>query len=187
MMRRAIITVFLACLAAPAAAQTSDGNFSELLSPSLAAGAKAMHATIRRDLAEAAEGMTAEEFAFKPTPQVRSFGELVGHVANANFYFCSLAKGEPSPAKANFEKVAAKADLVKAIKDAVAYCDGAYNSATDASFGEKIKAELPVLGGGNPRGTTLMFNVAHNNEHYGNVVTYMRLKGHVPPSSEPKK
>ena len=72
-----------------------------------------MHATIRRNLAEAAEAMPAEEYAFKPTPQVRSFGELVGHVANANFFFCSQAKAEKSPATANYEKAADKVAIVK--------------------------------------------------------------------------
>src|SRR5438445_6533744 len=109
MLRVAIVTVFIASLAVPAAGQTSDGDFHDALSMSMAAGAKAMHATIRRDLVEAAEAMTAEEYAFKPVPQVRSFGELIGHVANANFYFCSQVKGEKSPATANYEKVADKA------------------------------------------------------------------------------
>ena len=139
MVRRAIITVFLACLAAPAAAQTSDGNFSDALSPSLAGGAKAMHATIRRNLAEAAEAMPAEEYAFKPTPQVRSFGELVGHVANANFFFCSQAKAEKSPATANYEKAADKAALVKALNDSLTYCDGAYAATTDANFQQLVQ------------------------------------------------
>ena len=178
MIRTLVFTVVLACSALPAAAQTGG---------SLAGSVKAMHGMVAQNLVAAAEKMPEAEYAFKPTPDVRSFAELIGHVANANFYFCSMAKGEASPAKTNFEKATAKADLVKGIKDAIAYCDTAYNSATDASFAEKIKAPLPVLGGDNPRGTTLIFNVAHNNEHYGNVVTYMRLKGHVPPSSEPKQ
>jgi uncharacterized damage-inducible protein DinB len=182
MMRRAIITVFLACLATPAAAQTSDGNFSELLSPSLAAGAKAMHATIRRNLAEAAEAMPAEEYAFKPTPQVRSFGELVGHLANANFFFCSQAKAEKSPATANYEKAADKAALTKGLNESLAYCDGAYAATTDANFQQLV--QMAGQGAGQTaRGALLMFNTTHNNEHYGNMVVYMRLKGHVPPST----
>src|SRR4051794_40834224 len=101
MLRLTITTVFLAALALPAAAQTSDGGYWEALSPSNAAVAKAMHATIRRDLAEAADAMPADDYAFKPTPQVRSFAELVGHVVNANFFFCSQAKGEKMPATMN--------------------------------------------------------------------------------------
>jgi uncharacterized damage-inducible protein DinB len=182
MLRRIVVTAFLACVAIPVAAQTSDGNFTDALSPSLAASAKAMHATIRRNLAEAAESMPAEEYAFKPSPQVRSFGELVGHVANANFFFCSQAKGERMPSATNFEKAADKTTIVKGLNDSLAYCDGAYAGTTDANFMQMIK----LLGPGDhetSRGAVLMFNTTHNNEHYGNVVVYMRLKGHVPPST----
>ena len=113
-MLRALIVValFLACVCLPAEAQTTDGGLGDIASPSLAAVAKGMHATIRRNLAEAAASMPADEYAFKPTPQVRSFGELVGHVANANFFFCSQAKGEPSPSTTNHERTADKAGLV---------------------------------------------------------------------------
>lgn len=74
----------------------------------------------------------------------------------------------------------AKADLVQALKDAFAYCDGAYGGLTDAQAGETVK----LFGGDRPKVTVLSFNTAHNMEHYGNMVTYMRIKGLVPPSSE---
>src|SRR5260370_1931810 len=101
--------IALQAVSAAAVAQTTDGGFDKALSPSLAAVAKAMHATIRRDLAEAAESMPAEDFAFKPTPQVRSFAELVGHVINGNYFHCSQANGS-SPASTpdattNFERI----------------------------------------------------------------------------------
>jgi uncharacterized damage-inducible protein DinB len=174
MIRALLFVGCLSLVALPAAAQTH---------PSLAGSTKGMHAMVKQNLAEAAAAMPESEYAFKPTPEVRSFGELVGHVANANYFFCSQAKGEASPAKANFEKVTAKADLVKGLNDALAYCDGVYGAATDATFAEPVKVSLPGAGPESPRGAVLAFNVAHNNEHYGNIVTYMRLKGHVPPST----
>jgi uncharacterized damage-inducible protein DinB len=174
MTRALIFAGCLACTALPVAAQTR---------PSLAGATKGMEADVKRNLAEAAAAMPESEYAFKPTPEVRSFAELVGHVANANYYFCSQAKGEPSPAKTNFEKTTAKADLVKGLNDALAYCDAVYSAATDATFAEPVKVALPGGGPETPRGAVLEFNVAHNNEHYGNIVTYMRLKGHVPPST----
>jgi uncharacterized damage-inducible protein DinB len=87
----------LASLSTGMVAQTTDAGADQSLSTSLAATAKAMHASIRRNLAEAAESMPAEDYAFKPTPQVRTFAQLIGHVANANLFFCSAAKGEPFP------------------------------------------------------------------------------------------
>jgi uncharacterized damage-inducible protein DinB len=183
MLRNTVLTLFLSALAFPAAAQTSDGGYWEALSPSNAAVAKAMHATIRRNLAEAAERMPGDEYAFKATPQVRSFAELLGHVVNANFFFCSQAKGEKMPAAMNYEKATDKTVLVKGLNEALAYCDGAYAETSDANFQQMVK----VSGGGTTtetaRGMLLMFNTTHNNEHYGNIVVYMRLKGHVPPST----
>jgi uncharacterized damage-inducible protein DinB len=174
MIRVLLLVGCLSFVALPALAQTP---------PSLAGSVKAMHTLVKQNLAEAAAAMPEGEYPFKPTPDVRSFGELVGHVANANYFFCSQAKGEAAPNKTNFEKVTAKADLVKGLNDSLAYCDAVYSSATDATFAEPVKVALPGGGPESPRGGVLTFNVAHNNEHYGNIVTYMRLKGHVPPST----
>jgi uncharacterized damage-inducible protein DinB len=184
MSRLFVILMCLAGASTPAIAQTSDGGFDAELSTSLAASSKAMHATIRRNLAEAAENMPAEDYAFKPTPQVRSFGELIGHVANANNFFCSQANAARSPSAVNFEKETDKAALVKALRDSLAYCDGVYNATTDANFSQPVS----IAGGRGPgtptlRGAILGFNTAHNNEHYGNIIVYMRLKGRVPPST----
>ena len=186
-MRQALaIAIAIHVLCSAAYAQTSDGGFDKALSSSLAATAKAMHATIRRDIAEAAATMPAEDFEFKPTPEVRSFAQLVGHVVNANFFFCSQAKGAAMPTTTNFERVAESAALIKGLSDALAYCDAVYESTTDADFNQVVT--LNGFPGMNPKTTTslgavLMFNTTHNNEHYGNIVVYLRLKGKVPPST----
>ena len=180
------IAIAIHVLCSAAYAQTSDGGFDKALSSSLAATAKAMQATIRRDIAEAAATMPAEDFDFKPTPEVRSFAQLVGHVVNANFLFCSQAKGAAMPTTTNFERVAERAALIKGLSDALAYCDAVYESTTDSDFNQVVT--LNGFPGMNPktttsRGAVLMFNTTHNNEHYGNIVVYLRLKGKVPPST----
>jgi uncharacterized damage-inducible protein DinB len=179
MVRPVIVALIMASAPLPAVAQTTDGGFDVALSPSLAAVAKAMHATIRRNLAEAAANMPAQEYAFRPTLQVRTFGQLVGHVANANFFFCSQAKGEKPPATANYEQITDKAALVKALNESLNYCDQVYEATTDANFSQPTTIGSATT----VRGAVLMFNMTHNNEHYGNIVVYMRLKGHVPPST----
>jgi uncharacterized damage-inducible protein DinB len=182
MLRKTVALVGLLCAPAAVSAQTTDAGFNEALSPSMAAVVKAMHATIRRNLAEAAQSMPAEEYSFKPTPQVRSFAELIGHVVTANFLFCSQAKGEQMPSMENWERISDKAALVKGMNDALAYCDDAYTGTTDANFIQIVtmigRAKTQAS-----RGSVLVFNTTHNNEHYGNIVVYMRLKGHVPPST----
>ena len=148
-----------------------------------------MFSTIRRDLADAAEAMPVDDYAFKPHPDSRTFAALVGHVASANYFFCSMAKGASpmsTPAAAGgYEKLTDKAALVKALNDSLEYCDAVYESTTDANFGEAVTTPAigPMKATPTLRGLVLMFNTTHNNEHYGNVVVYMRAKGHVPPST----
>jgi len=141
---------------------------------------KGVYSFISGAVVKAAEKMPEENYSFKPTPEVRSFGQLVGHVADANFGFCAEAMGEANPMK-NFEKTkTTKADLVAAVKDAVAFCTKAFDEMTDAKGAEMVKLfnfNLAKL-------TVLSVNTAHTDEHYGNMVTYMRLKGIVPPTSE---
>ena len=178
-----VVAVVLLCgISLPARAQTSDAGYWDALTPSMASVAKTMHATIRRNLAEAAAAMPDAEYAFRPTPEVRTFAQVVGHVINANFFFCAQAKGEKSPGAQDYEKVADKVALVKGLDDALAYCDGAYHDTTDANFATLVKVAAPSKEQ-TPRGMVLMFNTSHNEEHYGNLVVYMRLKGHVPPST----
>ena len=182
--RTVLLSLCLFGLTVPAGAQTTDAGFWTALSPSMATMTKTMHGTIRRNLAEAAEAMTAEDYAFKPTPQVRSFSELIGHVVFANYLMCSQATGQKSPATTNFANVTDRTVLIKGLNDALAYCDAAYDATTDTNFADPVK----VAGPGNrltdaTRGSVLTFNTTHNNEHYGNIVLYLRLRNRVPPST----
>lgn len=183
MINRIFSAICFLGLAAPAAAQTTDAGFEAALSPSMASVANIMHATIRRDLEEAAANMPAAEYGFKPTPEVRSFGQIVGHVVNANYFFCAQARGDKPPSSTNYEQVTDKDALVKALREALAYCDATYKGTTDANFMQLVKLIGPGAGKDATRGSVLVFNTTHDNEHYGNLVVYMRLKGHVPPST----
>ena len=137
----------------------------------------------KRNIKESAEQMTEANYSFKPSPDVRSFGEILAHVAGASYMFCAAAKGEKSPfAEEAFEKTATtKAAIVKVTNDAIAYCDGAYAAATDATLGQMVAN--PFGSGQVPRANPLIGQIGHNNEHYGNLITYFRIKGMVPPSS----
>jgi uncharacterized damage-inducible protein DinB len=148
----------------------------------LAQGGKSQLALIKGNVVKAAEQMSEENYAFKPTPDVRSFGQLIGHIANANYMICSMASGAPNPNKADIEKtMTSKADLSKAVAESFAFCEAQFDAMTPTSSAESIKlfGSLTM-----PRLSALYFNTAHDFEHYGNIVTYMRLKGMVPPSSQ---
>lgn len=138
-------------------------------------------ALVKGNVVKAAAKVSEADYAFKPTPEVRSFGELVGHVANANYMICAAAAGEKSPSTSNIEKtVTGKAALEKALAESFAYCDTVFAKMSAAMATEEVK----FFTGPTSRLGILAFNNMHDMEHYGNMVTYMRLKGLVPPSSE---
>jgi uncharacterized damage-inducible protein DinB len=138
---------------------------------------------VKRNIRESAELMPEEHYGFKPTADVRTFGEILSHVAGASYVFCAAAKGEKSPfGEDAFEKTATtKAAIVKATTDAIAYCDGAFAALTDATAAAMVQA--PFGTNQVPRANPLIGQIGHDNEHYGNLVTYFRLKSLVPPSS----
>ena len=142
---------------------------------------KGNYERVQKFILGAADEMPAADYAFKPSPDVRSFGELVGHVADASYMFCSAAKKEKSPNKAKIEKTATTKDaLKKALAEAFAYCDAVYASTTDAT----LPSPISLFGNDKMlKFQALDINVAHDNEHYGNMVTYLRIKKLVPPSS----
>jgi uncharacterized damage-inducible protein DinB len=147
------------------------------------AGLKNLYTNSRNWILRAAEVVPEEHYSFKPTPEVRSFGELLGHIADSQYSFCAAPRKTASPNTGNIEKSATtKAALTAALKEAFAFCDPAYDLA-DSGLTEMVKSGQREVAAG----YGLTFNVAHNFEHYGNIVTYMRLKGLVPPSSEPRR
>jgi len=143
------------------------------------AAIKPLYDDFRGWLIASAQQMPEADYGFKPTPEVRSFGELIGHVASANFMFCSRVLGEESPNRQNLEEVSSKAELVRGIEAAFAFCDKAYEMDDATALGE-----ITFFRQQGTRLWVLIYNTTHNAQHYGNVVTYMRLKGMVPPSSQ---
>jgi uncharacterized damage-inducible protein DinB len=126
-----------------------------------------------------AEELPESTYAYRPTPEVRSFGQLIGHVAGAQYLFCAAALGEPARREDDIEKTRTrKADLVAALKASTEYCARAY-SQTDRTGQQATK----LFGEERTRLFALGLNATHNAEHYGNIVTYLRLNRIVPPSS----
>ena len=150
----------------------------------IASGVRTAWDGAKRNLTRSAEQMQEADYAFRPVNTVRTFGQILAHVAGANYVFCSAAKGEKSPhAEDEFEKTAkTRAQIIKALADSVAYCDAAIAALDDKRAAETV--ELPFGMGKGARALPLMLNTGHVQEHYGNLVTYFRIKGMVPPSSQ---
>jgi uncharacterized damage-inducible protein DinB len=150
---------------------------------SAASDAKALWEMTIASVNDAAADVPESMYAYKPTPEVRSFGALVAHVAGSQKMFCAMALGEKVPGEGDVEKTATtKAAIVAALKESNTYCAKAYSLSDDA-----LKGEVDVFGVMRTKRFALMMNAAHDDEHYGNIVTYMRLNKMVPPSSKPAK
>ncbi len=143
------------------------------------ADVKQTYTMIKGTVLKAADKMPDENYSFRTVPQVRTYGEMVGHIADTNLAICGMVKGEQKKGTAG--TMTSKADLVAALKASFDYCDAVYNSMTDATGAAKVKMfgrlEFTKLG-------ALNFNTMHDDEMYGNMVAYLRIKGIVPPSSE---
>jgi uncharacterized damage-inducible protein DinB len=175
--------VFAALTAIPCAALAQDKTEAPAAAAPanpITASERGFYSYVSGAAIGAAQKMPEENYSFKPTAEVRSFGQIVGHVADASYAFCSQATGETNPSKDIEKTKTSKADLVTALKAGVAYCDKAFEGMTDAKGSQMVK----FMGFNLAKLTLFSINTAHVDEHYGNMVTYMRLKGIVPPTSE---
>jgi hypothetical protein len=136
----------------------------------------------------AAQMMPDLGYGFRPTPDVRTFGEQITHAAGANYAFCNqagvppgFARRDPPPLKG----VTAKADVVKALEDSIAYCSSVIAAASEAWLLESA----PNLGGAGSgritgaRAYAFIYAGMHGAEDYGTITTYLRMQGLVPPST----
>lgn len=172
-MKRCFVMALAAACASTCALQAQAANPNPL-----SAEVKRAYTQVKSNLLKAAENMPEENYSFKPTPDVRTFGQIIAHVADAQTRMCSAVKGEPKSGSAASRT--SKADLVAALQASIADCDAAYDSLTDATISQMInlgRAQRSKLG-------VLVGNTTHANETYGYLAVYLRLKGLVPPSSE---
>jgi uncharacterized damage-inducible protein DinB len=170
-----VAAIALCAAVVPVHAQAASGGDN----PSLSV-VHTMWQMMANYVAKSAEQMPEAKYSYRPTPEVRTFGEIIGHVAGAEKMFCALGMGETPPSEDAVEKTSpSKAQLIAALKDAATYCDKAY-SQSDAS------SHMPatIFGQKQTRLHALVLNATHVGEHYGNLITYLRLNGMVPPSSQ---
>lgn len=170
----AVIRALLFGLVLPATVAAADDN-------PLSAHNRLIYRGLKIVMVRSAEKLPPENYGFRPVATVRTFGEIIAHVTGWQYRACSSVLGETPPAKVDQTKPS-KAELILALKDAFAYCDKAYDGLTDATAGEIVTSmnrDTPKLG-------VLSANNIHTIEHYGNLVTYLRMNDIVPPTSEPE-
>lgn len=175
MVRFIFAPAFCTCLLAGgnALAQSAGSN-------PLSTSTKGIYTMTKMNVMKSAEEMPESNYSFKPVDSVRSYGEVLAHIADGQYEFCSAATGDKTEHPSVEKSAKTKADIIAGLKTAFAYCDKAYDEMTDAKaadMAEFFHRPMPKL-------SILNFNTAHTDEHYGNLVTYLRIKGMVPPSSK---
>ena len=141
---------------------------------------KVLHFGVRAVVLRAAELMPESGYSFRPVATVRTFGQLVGHIADSQYLFCSGALGEQEPAHRVEQTVTTKAGLIAALRQAYGYCDRAYGMLNDANAAQIVSSRgVPTA-----RMNALGSNEVHTTLHYGNIVTYLRMNGITPPSTD---
>ena len=144
------------------------------------AALRAVWESVSTYVIRSAEQMPESDYAFRPVETVRTFGQQIAHVAGAQYSMCAAALGEPPKDEDEIEKsMTTKAQLVAALRASSEYCRRAY-AQSDADAARSIT----MYGESRTRMYALALNATHDGEHYGNLITYLRIKGMVPPSSQ---
>ena len=170
-----VLVIAVAVLATPQAATQQQAT-------SLVTEVQNTFNPIKGNITKSAEQFPEDKYTWQPTPDVRSWARLIAHISDDNNGACSVLIGEQRPARlddvdssSSAANKMTKADLVKALGDSFARCDKAFAAVTDANMMERNGSRSKI--------GTLIYNTSHINEHYGNIVTYMRLNNMVPPST----
>lgn len=166
-----LLPVALLLLPATASAQENDAVMQSL---------RQMYEAGKNYVVATADQSPAEDFDFRPTESVRTLGQVIAHLADTHFVVCSIALGEPNPNASSVERAELDRDeLIAALQRSYEYCDRAY-----AQSQQVLSAPAELFGQQTSRFHALNLNVSHDFEHYGNLVTYVRMRGRVPPSSQ---
>jgi uncharacterized damage-inducible protein DinB len=184
MRRASIVLALFAWSAAPARSEAGDGK-------AIAAPLQLLHRFNQQNLIAAAKSVPEEKFAYRPAPApVRSFGEILAHVADANYLFCSAAAGQPDPIHKNLrlpvesvpedaleKRLHTKPAIVEALQASFEFCSGVFTDLDDAGLA------APIEGAFGTRAAAVTLAVYHAGQHYGNIVSYMRTVGVDPPTA----
>ncbi|MGH7593799.1 MAG: DinB family protein [Gemmatimonadales bacterium] len=178
--RATVVSVLAAVLAVMAPTGPARGQATRPRADHAVPTVRSVWQPIAGYIAQSAEDMPEDKYGYKPTPEVRSFGQLIAHVAGSQYMYCAAATGDSARSEDAIEKTrTTKSELIAALRESTEYCGKAY-SQSDAS----TRRSITMFGQKQTRLWALMSNAAHDDEHYGNIVTYLRLNGMVPPSSK---
>ena len=153
-MRMSAVLLMLGCFPGAAMAQSSDPG----------AAVRKNWDLVAKWVNGSAELVPADKFSYRPAASVRTFGQLIGHIADSHNYYCAIASGQKQEWSDPVEKGPQDRNtLLAKLKQSIDACNKVYPTAAQSE--------------------PLIDNVAHSSLHYGNVITYLRMMGLTPPSS----
>ncbi|MGQ0562867.1 MAG: DinB family protein [Gemmatimonadota bacterium] len=179
-MKRTIALATLLVLAGAAGAKAQQAEQKASSANAAVMGMSQIFGVVKSNIVKSAEQVPEDKYSYQPTREVRTFGQLIGHIADAHNYFCGLIAGTATPYAGSNEKLTSKAELQAALKKSFETCDAALAKVTDADLARPID----IFGNKANLAAAVTLVTSHDWEHYGNLVTYMRLNGMVPPSSQ---
>jgi len=135
----------------------------------------------QRNIVEAAEKIQASDYNFAPSHDVMSLGAILAHLGDVNYSICASLKGEKNPSAGPIAKRApAKPEMLAAVKESYAYCNGVLGGMKDADLAANYQAGATTR----TKAWNALHLLEHMTLHYGNIITYMRIRGLVPPETE---
>ena len=170
-----VLTASLAEAQAPAAPQGGQKI-------PLNEGLRRAYNTVKMNLTESAQKLGEADYSYRPSPDIRTYGGQLAHVANSQFNACAAARGEKNPHQGtNLEQTkTSRADIIQALADSFAFCDPAFADLTDQSAVELVRQGMNEVA----RGAVLSNLIGHSTLEYGILTVYLRTKSIVPPSTE---
>lgn len=166
------LSLLLLLVPITATAQASDDHVMQ--------SSRELYNAVKGFVLATAEQSPEEDYSYRPVDTVRSLGQILGHLADTHFLICSIGLGEENPNASSVEQAnPGKAEMIAALRRSYEYCDRAYEQSS-----QSLNAPADMFGQATTRFHALNLNVSHDFEHYGNLVTYVRTQGRVPPSSQ---
>ena len=156
------------------------GAFAQAQDSALLDPLKQQWENIRRNVVGTAEVVPEDLYGFRPTPEVRTLSEQLIHIIEENYFFMGMVSGAREQPPGNLQT---KAQIIQALSDSYDYGAQVLDGLNDSTAMETV----PLMGNRQgPRWSAALMNIADNQNHYGNLVVYMRMNGIVPPSSRPR-
>jgi uncharacterized damage-inducible protein DinB len=191
-----IVLLGMACAATAQSSTSTPAHQQPAATMSVATSMDNEISIVEKELVSAAEAMPEDKFNFTPENSkfqgsdykgVKTFAEQLKHIAATNYGFWAAVLGEKPAVDLNHEKgpdsMTSKADILKFLRDSFALGHRAAKSLTLQNIEQQVQSDE----GSTTRLFLTTFAVAHDFDHYGQIVEYLRMNGIIPPASRPRQ